>query len=117
MCVLAAGAPMLSELDHRDNEVLSRGSARFYRRLVVRDNRLIGYLALGERQPGGLAIKRLVDERINIQEIARLLLTEDFDVRSFFTRRRLHALQSGQADPLGDQPRPSRSRLLQTAIA
>ena len=117
MCVLAAGAPMLSELDHRDNEVLSRGSARFYRRLVVRDNRLIGYLALGERQPGGQAIKRLIDERINIQEIARLLLTEDFDVRSFFTRRRLHALQSGQADPLGDQPRPSRSRLLQTAIA
>ena len=40
MGVLAAGAPMLSERDNRDNEVMSSGSSRFYRRLVVQDNRL-----------------------------------------------------------------------------
>lgn len=115
--VLAAGAPMLSERDHRDNEVLSSGSSRFYRRLVVRDDRLVGYLALGERQPGGLAIKRLIDEEIDIREIKRQLLIEDFDVRTFFTRRRLHALQRGQADSLMVPARSSRSRRLQPAFA
>lgn len=118
MGVLAAGAPMLSERDHRDNEVLCNGSSRFYRRLVVRDNRLIGYLALGERQPGGLAIKRLIDEEINIGEIKRKLLADDFDVRSFFTRRRLHALQSGQTATLATPDRASRSHsTLRTAFA
>ena len=56
--------------NHRDNEVISSGSSRFYRRLVVQENRLIGYLALGERQPGGLVIKRLIDEQIDIREIS-----------------------------------------------
>jgi NAD(P)H-nitrite reductase large subunit len=116
MGVLAAGAPMLSERDHRENEVLTSGASRFYRRLVVRDNRLIGYLALGERQPGGLAIKRLIDEEINIREIKRQLLVEDFDVRTFFTQRRIHALRSGQAAPVAASTRP-RSRLLQPAYA
>jgi NADPH-dependent 2,4-dienoyl-CoA reductase/sulfur reductase-like enzyme len=106
MSVLTAGAPMLSERDHRDNEVLSSGSSSFYRRLVVCDNRLIGYLALGARQPGGMTIKRLIDEQINISEIKRQLLLEDFDVRSFFTRRRIHALRSGQPAAL---PAPARS--------
>jgi NAD(P)H-nitrite reductase large subunit len=118
MGVLAAGAPMLSERDSRDNEVMSSGSSRFYRRLVIQDNRLIGYLALGERQPGGLAIKRLIDEQINIKEIKRQLLLEGFDVRSFFTRSRLHALQTGYSAALATPARAGRSRgLLQTAIA
>ncbi len=111
MGVLAAGAPMLSEQDHADNEVLCNGSASYYRRLVVRDNRLIGYLALGQRQPGGVAIKRLIDEQLPIDEIKRQLLTDDFDVRSFFTRRRLHALRSGDLDIIA-APRPKASRSL-----
>ncbi len=93
--VVTAGAPMLSEREHRDNEVLTSGSSSYYRRVVVRENRIVGYLAIGTRQPGGLAIKRLIDEQINISEIKRQLLQDDFDVRSFFTRRRLNALRSG----------------------
>jgi NAD(P)H-nitrite reductase large subunit len=96
MSMLVAGAPMLSEHEHRENEVLTSGSSSFYRRIVVRQNRLIGYLAIGPRQPGGLAIKRLIDEEFNIGEIKRQLLIEGFDVRTFFTRHRLHALQSGR---------------------
>ncbi len=107
MGVLTAGAPTLSERDHHDNEVLANGSASFYRRLVVRDNRLLGYLAVGQHQPGGLAIKRLIDEQIDIREIKRQLLTEDFDVRQFFTRRRLHALQSGGLAVLPAPARPA----------
>jgi NAD(P)H-nitrite reductase large subunit len=116
MGVLAAGAPMLSERDHPANEVLSNGSTRYYRRLVVKNNRLIGYLALGERQPGGLAIKRLIDEQIDIREIKRQLLIEGFDVRSFFTNRRLHALQSGRPPVWADE-RPYKGRLLQASFA
>jgi NAD(P)H-nitrite reductase large subunit len=115
--VLVAGAPMLSERDHPDNETLTNGSAAFYRRIVVRHGHLVGYLSVSVGPPAGLTIKRLIDERINIEEIKRQLLTEDFDLRSFFTQRRLHALGTGEisavpqpvaditrAHPILDQP-------------
>jgi NAD(P)H-nitrite reductase large subunit len=105
--VLTAGAPMLSERDNPENEVLTNGSGAFYRRLVVRHGHLVGFLAVGANPPPGLGIKRLIDERINIEEIKRKLLSEDFDVRSFFTQRRLHALETGESaaipQPVSDQ--------------
>ncbi|MGZ3680999.1 MAG: FAD-dependent oxidoreductase, partial [Ktedonobacterales bacterium] len=101
--VLVAGAPMLTERDHSENEVLTNGSDSFFRRIVVRHGHLVGYLAVGAASRGGLSIKRLIDERINIDEIKRHLLTEDFDVQSFFTRRRLHALDTGNIEVV---PRP-----------
>ena len=116
MSVLTAGAQMLCEQDHRDNEVLSNGAADFYRRIVVRDHRLIGYLALGPRKPGGLAIKRLIDEELDIREITRQLLTEDFDVRTFLTRRRLAVLQAGGMERRAAPGRRSSSRRLQVAF-
>jgi NAD(P)H-nitrite reductase large subunit len=101
--VLVAGAPMLTERDHSENEVLTNGSDGFFRRIVVRHGHLVGYLAVGASTRGGPSIKRLIDERINIDEIKRQLLTEDFDVQSFFTRRRLHALDTGNIEVV---PRP-----------
>lgn len=105
--VLTAGAPILSERDNSENEVLTNGSGAFYRRLVVRHGHLVGFLAVGANPPPGLGIKRLIDERINIEEIKRKLLSEDFDVRSFFTQRRLHALETGESaaipQPVSDQ--------------
>ena len=101
--VLVAGAPMLSERDHPENETLTNGSGAFYRRIVVRHGHLVGYLAVSGSPPAGLTIKRLIDERINIDEIKRQLLTEDFDLRSFFTQRRLHALGTGETSAV---PRP-----------
>lgn len=96
LSVLVAGAPMLTEQDHPHNEVLTNGSGSFYRRVVVRHGHLVGYLAVGASQVGGLGIKRLLDERIDIEEIKRDLLTEDFDLRAFLTQRRLHALTTGE---------------------
>ena len=96
LSVLAAGAPMLTERDHPHNEVLTNGSGSFYRRIVVRHGHLVGYLAVGASQVSGMGIKRLIDNRIDIDEIKRQLLTEDFDLRSFFTQRRLHALSTGE---------------------
>lgn len=96
LSILAAGAPMLSEREHPHNEVLTNGSGSFYRRIVMRHGHLVGYLAVGPSRAGGMGIKRLIDERIDIEEIKRKLLTEDFDLRSFFTQRRLHALSTGE---------------------
>jgi hypothetical protein len=101
--VVVAGAPMLSERDHPDNETLTNESAAFYRRIVVRHGHLVGYLSVSAGPPPGLTIKRLIDERINIEEIKRQLLTEDFDLRSFFTERRLYALGTGEISAV---PRP-----------
>jgi NAD(P)H-nitrite reductase large subunit len=94
--VVVAGAPMLGERAHPENETLTNGSGAFYRRIVVRHGHLVGYLAVTASPPPGLTIKRLIDERINIDEIKRKLLTDDFDLRSFFTQRRLHALDTGE---------------------
>ncbi len=96
LSVLVAGAPMLTEQDHPHNEVLTNGSGSYYRRIVVRHGHLVGYLAVGASQVGGLGIKRLIDERIDVEEIKRDLLTEDFDLRTFLTQRRLHALTTGE---------------------
>jgi NAD(P)H-nitrite reductase large subunit len=105
--VLVAGAPMLTERDHPENEVLTNGSGSFYRRIVVRHGHLVGYLAVGASQSAGLSIKRLIDERIDIEEIKRKLIAEDFDLRSFFTQRRLRALATGEMEAI---PRPVPAR-------
>jgi NAD(P)H-nitrite reductase large subunit len=112
--VLVAGAPMLSEREHPENETLTSGSGAFYRRIVVRHGHLIGFLAVGSDIPSGLSIKRLIDERINIEEIKRKLLTENFDLRSFFTRRRLRALETGE---VGGVPAPVTSQTLMPGAA
>lgn len=104
--VLAVGAPTRSERDDPDTEVISDDSSGWYRHIVVRDDRLVGYLAVGPKQANGLALKRLVDEQINIRPIRRQLLTKDFDVGSFLTARRLFALQTGKVPAM---PAPGRA--------
>lgn len=115
LSILAAGAPTLSDREHRDYEVLTNGSASFYRRLVLRDHRVVGYLAVGANPPAGLAIKRIIDEQMDVREVTRQLLGESFDARAFFTRQQLNVLQTGgsaahMSAPAGPhQQRPSRS--------
>lgn len=111
--ILVAGAPMLSEREHPDNEVFTNSSGSFYRRIVVRHGHLVGFLAMGAALPPGLSIKRLIDERINIEEIQRKLLTDDFDLRKFFTQRSLHVVETGEIERA---PRPvTRHTLLPAA--
>lgn len=122
LSILIAGAPLLTERDHRDNQVLTNDSSHFQRRIIVRNNRLVGYMAVGPRRAsGGLAIKRLIDEQIDIREIKRQLLTEDFDVRSFLVNRRLSALQTGNvgraAASARASERPSKRQQFQPAFS
>ena len=61
-----------------------------YRRLSIFDDRLIGYLSLGQAgqaQADGLAIKRLIDEGHSIAPLKDALLKGTFDARTYFSQR------------------------------
>jgi hypothetical protein len=66
----------------------SKGS---YRRLSIVEDRLVGYLSLGQSQPDGLAIKRLIDEGHSIRTIKKALLKGNFDGRKYFSHQRTYA--------------------------
>ena len=84
--IVSAGAPMLDTRGRMDVEVLCNNAPGYHRRLVIRDDRLVGYLAVGGHTPSGLAIKRLIDEGVTITSARRTLLSEDFDVQAFLTK-------------------------------
>jgi NAD(P)H-nitrite reductase large subunit len=96
LSVMVAGAPALTERDCPGVEVLTNDRGSFYRRIAIRQGQLVGYAAIGETGPNGLAIKRLIDEQIDITTIRNQLLAEDFDVRAFLTTSRLRALKGGR---------------------
>ena len=58
-----------------------------YSRLTMLDDRLIGYLSLGNVQADGLAIKRLIDEGHSIRKVKDTLLKGTFDARRFFAEQ------------------------------
>jgi hypothetical protein len=99
--VLTVGASLIEEREHPDYEVHASGGTGWHRRMVLAGDRLVGYLAVGGQPPTGLAIKRLIDERIDIRPIARQLLTSECDVRAFLTQHRLDALTRGEHTAIG----------------
>jgi NADPH-dependent 2,4-dienoyl-CoA reductase/sulfur reductase-like enzyme len=121
LAVVSAGAAMLSERDHGDIEVASSGSTAFHRRIVLRGDQLVGYLAVGANPPSGLAIKRIIDEHLDVRSIRKQLLSDDFDVRAFLRQRQIHWLQeradlpvssaSATTTPIGRLQDPRAQRL------
>jgi len=63
-----------------------------YRRIAIVDDRLVGYLSLGPRQPDSLAIKRIIDEGHSIRTITKALLKGTFDARKYLSQQ--HALNA-----------------------
>ncbi|GAC1585711.1 MAG: hypothetical protein NVS4B1_28200 [Ktedonobacteraceae bacterium] len=63
-----------------------------YRRMAIVDDRLVGYLSLGTRQPDSLAIKRIIDEGHPVRTITKALLKGTFDARKYLSQ--LHALNA-----------------------
>ena len=63
-----------------------------YRRMAIVDDRLVGYLSLGTRQPDSLAIKRIIDEGHSIRTITKALLRGTFDARKYLSQQ--HALNA-----------------------
>lgn len=66
----------------------SQGS---YRRLAILDDRLIGYLSLGQTQPDSMAMKRIIDEGHPVRDIIKPLLKGTFDARSYLSQRHSRA--------------------------
>lgn len=64
-----------------------------YRRIAIVDDRLVGYLSLGPRQPDSLAIKRIIDEGHSIRSITKSLLKGTFDARKYLSQQHTHAVQ------------------------
>ncbi|MEO7094403.1 MAG: FAD-dependent oxidoreductase, partial [Polyangiales bacterium] len=65
-----------------------RGGGRIaYRKVVVRDGKLVGALMLGDRESRvrqrGRLFKRLIDEKIDVSAIAQQLLDSDFDLAAW----------------------------------
>jgi hypothetical protein len=61
-----------------------------YRRLAIVDDRLVGYLSLGDAQPDSLAIKWLIDKGYPVRAITKALLKGNIDVRKYLSRKSEH---------------------------
>lgn len=80
-----------------------------YRRLSMRDDRLVGYMSLGTTQPDGLAMKRIIDEGHSIREFEWSLRSGEFDARQYFAQRHAHAAHTMAITgklPLINTPQP-----------
>lgn len=90
LSMLTVGSP-LGWPEH--TEPLTAQRKNSYYRLLLVDDRLVGYLSLGSAQPDSLAIKRLIDEGLPVREIVKDLLRGKFDARAYFSRKRSYAAQ------------------------
>lgn len=101
LSMLTVGEPL-----NQSNKIvtLTDTSQGGYRRLAIANDRLIGYLSLGHKQPDSLAIKRIIDEGHSIRGITKSLLKGNFDARRYLTRLRSKAaagiISSGKLPPL-----------------
>lgn len=90
LSMLNVGDPLLKGDDITTLTDTSNG----YRRMTIKDNRLIGYLALGSTPPDSLAIKRIIDEGFSIRDIIRPLLKGNIDARQFLSQQRSRTTRS-----------------------
>ena len=86
LCMLTVGEPM----KQGSNVVtLTDNNQNGYRRLAIIDNRLVGFLALGNKQPDdSLAMKRIVDEGLPIRDVVKSILKGQFDAREYLSKMR-----------------------------
>jgi NAD(P)H-nitrite reductase large subunit len=64
-----------------------------YRRMVIANDQLVGYLSLGSAQPDGLALKRIIDEKHSVRDITKALLKGTFDARHYLSQQHSRAAQ------------------------
>lgn len=84
LSLLSVGSPLACIAG---SETLTDSRKGTYRRLTILDNRLIGYISLGQSQADGLAIKRLIDEGVSIVAVKEALLKGRFDARKYFAQQ------------------------------
>ncbi len=90
LSMLTVGDPLTM---HNKITTLTDTSQSGYRRIAILDDRLIGYLALGPRQPDSLAIKRIIDEGHSVGAITKALLKGTFDARHYLSQQQARTAQ------------------------
>jgi NADPH-dependent 2,4-dienoyl-CoA reductase/sulfur reductase-like enzyme len=88
--MLTVGDPMLKG---ERVTTLTDNSQGGYRRMALVDDRLIGYLSLGNSQPDSLAVKRIIDEGYSVRSIIKDLLKGNIDARKYLSDLRSRAAQ------------------------
>ncbi len=90
LSMLNVGKPLLKG----DQITTLTDNSNGYRRMTIKDNRLVGYLSLGPTQPDSLAIKRIIDEGYAVRDIIKPLLKGNIDARQFLSQQRSRTTQS-----------------------
>ena len=90
LSMLTVGSPLSQ---HERITTLTDTGQGGYRRMAIVDDRLVGYLSLGPRQPDSLAIKRIIDEGHSIRSITKPLLKGTFDARRYLSQQHTRAAQ------------------------
>jgi len=88
--MLSVGTPM-NQL--RGSTTLTDSGKKRYCRMSILNDRLVGYLSLGTTQPDSLAIKRIIDEGLDVRSVKKALLKGNFDARKYFSGWRAHTVQ------------------------
>lgn len=104
-------------IEDSDDEIISdfpeRGRMISYRKLIFRENRLIGALLLGERREKvrkrGPQYRKLIDSQADVSSIKDLLLDPLFDLSAW-----MESLRAAPADVsrVADRPRADVSRIM-----
>lgn len=110
LSMLTVGSPLATGSNIMTLTDTSQGN---YRRMAVVDDRLIGYLALGNAQPDSLAIKQIIDEKHSIRDITKALLKGNFDARRYLSQRHTH---TAKAILTGQLPAPAAPMLPAASI-
>jgi NAD(P)H-nitrite reductase large subunit len=84
LSLLTVGAPLAH---FKGLATLTNNYKGTYRRLTILNDRLVGYLSLGQSQADGLAIKRLVDEGHPIAPVKEALLKGAFNARKYLSQQ------------------------------
>ena len=101
LSMLTVGDPLGTRADQQ-TAIYAETNRGGYCRIVVVDDRLVGYLSVGTTQPDSLSIKRFIDEGISIRDIIKPLLKGNFDAREYLTKtktRTARKMVTGQLVP------------------
>ncbi|HTI14610.1 MAG TPA: FAD-dependent oxidoreductase [Dictyobacter sp.] len=84
LSMLTAGTPLRQDQHTTTLTDISQGG---YRRVTLQDDRLIGYLSLGELPADSLAIKRIIDEGKPVHTILKQLLKGHLNADAYFSQQ------------------------------
>lgn len=84
-------------------ELIAEPQPRSYRKLLLRDDVPVGFLALGDRRQA-LSFKRAIDAQVDLAPVLNELFQEDFDLAGWLDARGVPPLQLGVSRSKSKRP-------------